>query len=226
MRFGVSPVFRAHVGARPHGGVAREQRTGIEGIAQEACAKPRQCRLAAPRGAAPDGGDVGNFQLFAQKRQGQGGQISVHGGGFHHPAAQGIGQHHAAIAHRFHQPGNAQRAIAAKFQRIAEIRIDAAENRRHPLQPRQGFEKDFGIAHHQIIAFDQGQAQIMGEIDMLEIGFVIGTGRQQHGAVAARGGQLKNIFAIGVKEGGQPRDLQFAEGSAKLWPTTSRFSSA
>ncbi len=55
----------------------------------------------------------------------------------------------------------------------------------------------------------------MGEINMLEIGFIVRARRQQHGAVAARGGKAQDIFAIGIEEGRQPRHLHLAEGIGK-----------
>ena len=176
---------------------------------------PRQRFLAAPFGAAPDGGDVGNLEILAQQRAADIGQIGVHRGGFDHAAAQRIGQHHAAGAHRFGQARHAQRAVAAKFQRIAEIGVDAAEDGGDPFQPGQGLEEHLAIAHRQVVALHQGQAQIMGEIDMLEIGFVIGARRQQHGAVAPRRAQPQDAFAIGVEEGRQPRHLHVAEAFGK-----------
>ncbi len=82
---------------------------------------------------------------------------------------------------------------------------------RDAFQPGQGLEEDLAVAHRQIVALHQGQAQIMGEIDMLEIGFVVGARRQQHGAVAARQAEIENAFLIGVEEGRQPRHPQIAE---------------
>ena len=171
----------------------------------------RHRRLAAPFGAAPDGGDVGKVEVFAQQRPRHGGQIGVHGGGFDHAPAQCIGQHDRAGAHRLHQAGHAQGAVAAQFQGIAEIRIHPAEDDGDALQPGQGLEEHRAVAHRQIVALHQRQAQIMGQIDMLEIGFVVGAGGQQHGAVAARMAQRQNVFAIGVEEGGQPRHPQAGE---------------
>ena len=38
------------------------------------------------------------------------------------------------------------------------------------LKTGQGLDEDLTITHSEVIALHQGQAQIVGEIDMLEIG--------------------------------------------------------
>ena len=204
-----------HVGAQLGAGIAREQRPRVKGVSHHAVVELRQGRLAPPGGAAPDGGDVGYLQVFAQQGLRYGGKVSIHGGGFDHPAAQRIGQHHAARAHRLRQARHAQGAVAAKLQGIAEIGIDAAENGRDALQTGQGFQEHFAVAHRQIVALHQGEAEIMGQIDMLEIGFIVGTRRQQHGAVAPCRAQFQDAFAVGIEEGGQPRHPHVAEAFGK-----------
>ena len=188
------------VHAQPRRRVAREQGARIKGIAQDGGLQPAHRLLAAPFGAAPDGGDVGNLQLFAQQRQRHRRQIGVHGRRFDHAAAQRIGQHHAAGAHRLHQPRHTQRAVAAKLQRIAEVAVHAAEDGRDALQAGQCFQKHFAIAHRQVVALHKRQAQVMRQIDMFEIGFVVRPRRQQHGAVAPRLAQRQDAFLVGVEE--------------------------
>ena len=188
------------VHAQPRAGVAREQRPRIKGVAQDGGFQPAQRFLAAPFGAAPDGGDVGNLQLFAQQCQRHRRQIGIHGRRFDHAAAQRIGQHHAAGAHRFHQSGHAQRTVAAEFQRIAEIAVHAAEDGGDALKAGQRLQEHFAIAHRQVVTLDKRQAQIMRQIDMLEIGFVVRPRCQQHGAVAPRLAQRQDAFPVGVEK--------------------------
>ena len=58
----------------------------------------------------------------------------------------------------------------------------------HRLQPLQGFEVEPVVAHHQVAAFDQRQAQKARQVGVLEIGFVVGAGREQHDAAVALAG--------------------------------------
>ena len=73
---------------------------------------------------------------------------------------------------------------------------------------------DLPVAYRQVVALHQRQAEIVGEIDMLEIGFVVGTGRQQHGAGAGlrqllavlRIGQEAQLVGTGILQGAQAAD--------------------
>ena len=49
----------------------------------------------------------------------------------------------------------------------------------HGLQALQGFEVKLLVTHRQVIALHQAQAQIAGEVSVLEISFVVGPGGQQ-----------------------------------------------
>ena len=160
-------------------------------------------------------GDIRNPQVFAQERTRERRQIGIQRRRFDHAAAERIGQHHAAGAHRFDQARNAQRGIAAQFERIAEIGIDAAEDDGDTFQPRQRLQEHLPVAHRQVVAFHQREAEIMGEIDMFEIGFVIGPRRQQHGAALDAVGQRLHAIAIGPEERGQALDAHRAKEIGK-----------
>ena len=60
----------------------------------------------------------------------------------------------------------------------------------HGLQPLHGFQEQAFSAHRQVTTFHQRQAQITRQVSMLEIGFAVGAGGQQHDPrrVAARHG--------------------------------------
>ena len=49
----------------------------------------------------------------------------------------------------------------------------------HALQTLHGFEVQAIAAHGQVISLHQAQAQVAGQIGVLEIGFVVGAGCEQ-----------------------------------------------
>ena len=49
----------------------------------------------------------------------------------------------------------------------------------HALQALQGFEVELLVAHQQVAALHQGQAQVARQIGVLKIGFVVRAGREQ-----------------------------------------------
>ena len=49
----------------------------------------------------------------------------------------------------------------------------------HGLQALQGFEVQLLVAHRQVIALHQTQAQVAGQVGVFEIGFVVGAGGEQ-----------------------------------------------
>ena len=67
---------------------------------------------------------------------------------------------------------HAKPRMGVEFERIGEIAVDAPPDHIGALQPGNGADMDFAVAHRQIAAFDQKQAEIAGEIGLLEIGFV------------------------------------------------------
>ena len=60
---------------------------------------------------------------------------------------------------------------------------------------------------NKIAAFEEKQAQIAGEIGVLEIGLVVGPGREQPQPRAVRTGQLVEHFAKALEEGRQALDI-------------------
>ena len=65
----------------------------------------------------------------------------------------------------------------------------------HALQALQGFEVELLVAHQQVAALHQGQAQVARQIGVLKIGFVVGAGREQ-GDVRVRPGRRSLLEAV------------------------------
>ena len=79
-----------------------------------------------------------------------------------------------AGAHRLHQARHAERRVAAQLQRIAEVVVQAAQDRRRTgCRPSSVFRKTRLVAHRQVAALDQREAEVAGEVGVLEVGLVV-----------------------------------------------------
>ena len=67
-----------------------------------------------------------------------------------------------AAAHRLQQAGNAKQGIAAQLQRIAERVQHPPQDHIHRTQATEGFQPDPAIPHHQVLALDQTERQVIG----------------------------------------------------------------
>ncbi len=95
-----------------------------------------------------------------------------------HAGAEAVRQHDLALAHRLHQPGHAEPRARIELQRIAEVGIEAAQQHLGALEAGHRADEDAVVACRQILALDQQEAEIAGEIGVLEISLVHRPGRQ------------------------------------------------
>ena len=116
----------------------------------------------------------------------------MHGWRLQKTGAQRIGHDHVASAHGLHQTWYAQGGVAAQFEGVAVVVVQPAQQAVNGLQPLHCLEVKALVAHGQVAAFDQRQAQITGQVGVLEIGFVVRAGGQQ--------GQTRRL-AIGARLG-------------------------
>ena len=130
--------------------------------------------------AAPPGGDRRKHQLLAEQVPAQTRQERHDGGRLDHARAEGVGNRHVAGPRGLDQSGHAERRIAAQLERIAEAVVEAAKDDVDGLEAVEGLDEDATVAHRQIAALDQREAEIPREIGVLEVGFVVRARRQQH----------------------------------------------
>ena len=72
---------------------------------------------------------------------------------------------------------------------VAPVRVHAPPDHIGALEARDGAHMQLALAHHEVFALDQQQAEIAGHIGLFEIGLAPGAGRQQADArLAPRGG--------------------------------------
>ncbi len=165
--------------------------------------------------AAPPRSDRGHAQRLAEQFHARAGQESGQRGRFEQAAAQGVGHQHLAGAYRLQQAGDAQCRIAAQFERVAEIIVEATQDGMHAAQPGQGLQIDAVAAHRQILAFDQRIAEIAGQVGVLEVGLVVRAGREQDdqrgSPVASLGSPLRQTVLQRAEERRQVLYAEFAE---------------
>ena len=66
------------------------------------------------------------------------------------------------------------------------------------------------VAHRQVAALDQQEAEIAGKIGLFEIGLVIGAGRQQADARIGMRGRGDQAVAERLEERREPADVHIA----------------
>ncbi len=167
--------------------------------------------------AAPPGSHRGQGQALAQQAAAEAGKKGNKRRGFHQPAAQGIGNRYVAGADRFDQAGHSKIGVGAQLEGIAKAIVHAPQNHVHRPEPFERLEKDAVLAHRQVAALDQGEAEIAGQIGMLEVGLVQRSGGEQHYARmgARRRGKAQQGFAKGAEKRSQPVHLGFAKEVGK-----------
>jgi hypothetical protein len=143
---------------------------------------------------------------------GDGGQEAGQPRRLQYAAAQGVGHQHAAAAHGVEQAGHAEGGVGAQFQRVAEVVVQAPQHRVHALQAAEGLEVEGGVAHRQVVAFHQREAQLARQVQVLEVGFVEAPRGQQHHQrrLAVGRGAVGEGFLQGAEVTGQVLHAQFA----------------
>ena len=154
----------------------------------------------------------GSSSFSPMSRSAIGGRKPEPRGGLEHAGAERIGNHDAAGAQRADEAGHAQRGIAAQFERIAEVVVEAAQDGVHAAQSAERLEEHRVAAHREIVALDQRHAELAREIGVLEIGFVVGAGREDDGErrLVARG--VQHLFAQRAEESAHPAHAHVGDG--------------
>ena len=128
---------------------------------------------------APPDRDGRQKQFLVEQMAGEAGQEGEEGRAFHQAAAERVDHGDAAGARGFDQTRHAEQRVAAHLQRIAEGVRHAAQNYIHFAQAFERLHEDAAVAHGEILAFDEREAEQARAIGVLEVGFVAGAGREQ-----------------------------------------------
>ena len=125
------------------------------------------------------------------------------------------------------QPGHAERGIAAQFERIAEVVVEAPQDGVHAAQSAERLEEHGVAAHREVVALDQRHAELAREIGVLEIGLVVGAGREDDGERRFVAGSVQQALrASAPKNPRTRRTAMSGMASGCTCSRISRFSSA
>jgi hypothetical protein len=163
--------------------------------------------------AAPPGCYRRHCQRLAEQLPAGAGQESRQCGRLDQATAEGIGDQDVAGTHGLQQARNAERRIAAQFERVAVVVIQPAEQRMYTPQAAECSEVDAIAAHRQVLSFDQGKTEIARQIGVFEVGFVVGSRRQQDDQrrfAGTRGPMGETVLKL-AEERGEMLDVQVAE---------------
>ena len=144
-------------------------------------------------------------------------QKAHQGGRLQKSRARRIGHQHLACPDRLQQARHTQGGVGAQFQWVQVLVINPLEQAVHRHQALEGFEEKRLVAHDQVAAFDQAQAQVARQVSVLKISLVVGAGRQQ-GQVGIFPGRAAAFQAVhqGAVGAGQPLDPKRLKGLRKL----------
>ncbi|MGZ2485328.1 hypothetical protein ACVITL_003851 [Rhizobium pisi] len=159
--------------------------------------------------AAPPGGDRGQLQILAQKMPTDGRHEGEKRPGFENAGAERIDDGDAFGAQRFDEAWRADMRILVQLQRIGEGRIETAPEHADRLEASDRAHHDAALDDGEILALKQHEAEITGDVSVLVVGLVGGTGRQHGDAVVARMLHALKRVAEGTEEGGEAVDRGF-----------------
>ncbi len=162
---------------------------------------------------APPGRRRANPQLLAEKLAAERRQERQERGRLDHSRAEGVGDDDVAGADGVDQAGDAEEGVAAQLERIAEAVVEAPEDHVDALQALERLDEDAAIAHRQVGAFDEREAEISRQVSVLEVGLVVRPRGEEHdlGRLLVRRRERAQRVALRAEEGRQPLNLAAAE---------------
>ncbi len=108
------------------------------------------------------GGHIGQYLVFAQVILDDARDVSVDHFVIGNARAGRVRQGHAAFFIGIDYAGYSQHGIRPESARIEKIIIDAPVNHIHSLEAFSGAHANFAVSHHQIPAFHQFNAHLLG----------------------------------------------------------------
>ena len=135
-------------------------------------------------------------------------------GRLEHGHAERVRHEHVARAPGLHQAGHAERRVRAQLERIAEVVVQPPQDGVDALEAGQRLEIDAVLAHGEVAALDEGEAEVAGQVRVLEVRLVVRARRQQHdvGRLAVARRPLAERLLKRQEELGEPLHAELAEG--------------
>ena len=171
---------RRCAGAAPRARAAESEPTTIDRLARRALDRlddealgPAPGVVERGRLAEPPGRDRRQLQRLAEQLAAELRQEAEQRARLEHARAERIGEQHVAAPRAVGEAGDAERGVGAQLERIAVVVVLAAHDRVHALQAVDRLQPDAVVAHREVAALDQREAEVAREQRVLEVGLVV-----------------------------------------------------
>src|SRR5262245_14775644 len=118
---------------------------------------------------APPGGQARHRELLVEEVLAEARQEAQERVALDEPRAERVADRDLAGACGLHEARHANERVRAQLERIAEIGVDAPHDEVDGLEPLDGLQVDAVVAHGEIGALDDAEAEVAREISVLEI---------------------------------------------------------
>jgi hypothetical protein len=172
--------------------------------------EPADDLLARLRLAQPPSRDIGQCEIAAEHGRRQRGQKAQERARLDHAGTERIGDHDGAVTHRLHQSGHAEARTRIELEWIGEVGVEASHEHLGPLEAGHRANEDAVVAHGQVFALDQQEAEITREIGVLEIGLVHRPRREHADAGIVLPVERGQLGLERLEKRRQPLDLELA----------------
>ncbi len=150
---------------------------------------------------APPCGDVGKRKVLAIQVAADAGQEGEQRPHLQYPGTDGVDDGGAAAAHGVDEARRADARIVLQFERVHEGRVETSPQ--HAERPRtiDGAHHDLAAGDREVLALEQQQAEIAGDIGVLEIGLGVLAGGEHRDAFRIVGKLEQSVAEIAEKAG-------------------------
>ena len=182
-----------------------------------AIAQLRQHRFHGCALAAPPGRQGRQLQLLADEASRQRRQEAQQRRRLEEGRARHVGHEHVAGTDCLQEAGHAERGVGPQFERVEELVVQPLDEAVHRAQPLQRLEIEPLVAHREVAALDQRDAEVSRKVGVLEISFVVGAGREQRN-VRRHAGRAHGLQAFhhGAVSCSEPLHVEGLEGLREL----------
>ena len=157
--------------------------------------------------AAPPGRDVGDEQLLAAQRFANLGNEGEERPRLQDADAERVDHGDAAPADRLDQAGRADLRPLVELQRIGPRRVQPPPEHADRPQSLDGADHQGAVDHRQVLALQQKEAQVSGDIGLLVVGLIEWTGGENGDAALVVGAQSLQRIEEGAEEASKPMDV-------------------
>jgi len=194
--------------AAEHGGVVSlERQPGRERRADHHPVAVGSDVGALGRLAAPPRGDVGQDQRLAEQGAGDPRHEGEQRPGLEHARAEGVDQGDRALPQRADQARGAEPRAGVELERIGEGGVQPPPEHADRSEAGDGADHDPAVLDGQVLAFEQHEAEVAGDVGVLEVGVVERAGREDGDTGVALVREALQRVAKGAEEAGEAVDV-------------------